>query len=257
VTSSFRILGLLALSAATASGALGCDKKTRECNLVIDEVNQVEAKVKHEPAADAKAHAAALRAVADAEEGAARGLEKLHPTQAELGKVAAELKTAFEANARASRDLAELDDRVPEPAAQKALLDRIGAAREAIDGAIERLAQRCSDGAAACTSFAPALKKHPDPEALELDDPVKATAWADAVKAWSAEVAALDVQDKELAAELDKLQKGYKDLALVIVSVTKISADHDKREAARGAQTTSAKAVSTITDDLNKFCQAP
>jgi hypothetical protein len=245
----------LAFSWAIALALGGCDKKTRECNAVVEVVNGVEASAKARAPDDAKADAAALRGIADAEEGAARELAKARTTAPELGDLGAKLQTAFKANAVASRDLATLLDRIPDAAAQKAIEEKSTAAREAIDAAEVRIAARCSDDAQPCAAFAPALKKHPDPDTIDGTDGAKTKAWADAVAAWSADIAKVEVKDAELGKELEKLRKGYTDLAAVIVDVSQITADAPKRKTAQEAQAKSAKEIGSLIEALNKFCQ--
>jgi hypothetical protein len=238
-------------------GSLGaCDKKTKECNSVVEAVNGVEARAKARVPNDAKADALALKGIADAEEAAAGELGKARTTAPELGDLKTKFQEALAANAVASRDLATELEHIPDAAGEKAIAEKSNAARDAIEAAEGRIAARCGDDAAACTPFAAMLKKHPDPDAIDANDPAKTKAWANAVGAWSAELAITETQvkDAELKLELDKLRKGYTDLAEVIDDLARMSS---RTRTAQDAQTKSAKDIAALIEELNKFCQAP
>ncbi len=232
----------------------GCDKKTRECNAVVEAINGVEASAKRRVASDAKADASALKAIADAEDAANRELGKAQTTAPELGALKTKFVAAFTANASASRQLATELEHIPDAAGEKALAEKSNAARDAIETAEGHIAARCQEKTDACTAFAATLKKHPDPDAIDAGDAAKTKAWADAVGVWSNEIAKTEVNDTELRQELDKLRKGYTDLAGVIADVARMST---ATKSAQDAQSASAKDIAALIVELNAYCQAP
>ncbi|HVY48528.1 MAG TPA: hypothetical protein VHB21_21715 [Minicystis sp.] len=252
-----RISAGTALVVLIALGVAGCGKKTPECNAIVEVVNGFGETAKLAQGGDATAHAAALEHVAAADDKAAGDLAAIKTTIPELGAFSQRFQRAFKDHAAASRDLRGLLAKLPDAKAEKALEDKIAASREAMDVAERALTKRCEDEPAACESFAPLLKKQPDPDAIDANDAAKTKAWAAGVDAWSAEIAKTPVKDAEAKQDLAKLTRGLKDLASVVVSLSEMSADSPRRDAAHDAQEKAAKQIGALVDELNTVCPAP